>query len=234
MIGKILGFLKGPFQRKSNEIFYKQFIGENKLFFDIGANVGFKTEVFRKLGVTVVSVEPQHSCFDILKNKFTKDDKVKLVNNGIGSQRGSLKIKISSSSSLISTFSDKWTKDGRFNNFLYDQEQDVEVITFEDLIADYGVPDFAKIDVEGYEYEVISGLKQKIPCLSFEFTSEFFSDSIKIIDYLTSLGYKNFNYGQGEKMKLKLNEWLDKDSFLRHILSEIESNKGVWGDIYVK
>jgi len=145
-----------------------------------------------------------------------------------------LKIKISSSSSFISTFSDKWQKEGRFNNFVYDDEQNVEMITFDDLIAEFGVPDFAKIDVEGYEYEVISGLTKKIPCLSFEFTSEFFGDSIKIIEHLCSLGFSEFNYGQGEAMKLKLPNWLTKENFINHINNEIKTNKDLWGDIYAR
>ncbi len=123
MMGRIIALIKSPFKYFLNKKFYSQFVGDNKLFFDIGANVGFKTKVFRSLGVSVVSVEPQENCFAILKNKFGEDGKVKLVNKGISNQSGEMKIKISSSSSLISTFSDKWQKDGRFSNFVYDNEQ---------------------------------------------------------------------------------------------------------------
>ncbi len=234
MIKEIINIVKKPFQKKLNKNFYKQFIGDNKLFFDIGANIGFKTEVFRKIGVSVVSVEPQINCFEILKKKFSLDLNVKLVNKGIGNKKEFLKIKISSSSSLISTFSDKWKNDGRFNNFVYDQEQEVEIITFDDLITEFGVPDFAKIDVEGYEYEVVRGLSKKIPCISFEFTSEFFDDSKKIISHLWGLGYRSFNYGQGEKMKLHLENWLEKDEFVGYLSGEIKNDINIWGDIYAK
>lgn len=234
MLGRIINFLNKPFNYIANRNFYSQFIGANNLFFDIGANVGFKTGVFRSLGVSVVTVEPQKNCFEILFNKFGKDNKIKLVNKGISDHRGELKIKISSSTTLISTFSDKWQKDGRFNDFVYDGEQAVGVITFDDLVSTYGVPDFAKIDVEGYEYEVVSGLTKKIPCLSFEFTSEFFADSIKILNHLSSLGFTEFNYGQGEKMKLAYIKWISKADLMRDINSQIELDKNLWGDIYAR
>lgn len=234
MINRIITFLRTPFKFLENKKFYNQFIGKNKLFFDIGANIGFKTKVFRSLGINVVAVEPQENCFAILTNKFIEDNKVKLVNKGISNQRGEMKIKISSSSSLISTFSDKWQKDGRFNNFSYDKEQMVKVITFDDLVNEYGVPDFVKIDVEGYEYEVISGLNKKIPCLSFEFTSEFFTDSIKILEHLEKLGFTQFNYGDGEKMKLIFDNWLNKNEFVNYIINQIKENPNLWGDVYAK
>jgi FkbM family methyltransferase len=234
MLKKIVNFFNKPFNCIANRNFYSQFIGVNKLFFDIGANIGFKTGVFRSLDVNVVTVEPQKKCFEILLKKFGKDHRIKLVNKGISDHRGELKIKISSSTSLISTFSDKWQKDGRFNDFVYDGEQTVDVITFDDLVSSYGVPDFAKIDVEGYEYEVISGLTKKIPCISFEFTSEFFADSIKILNHFSSLGFTEFNYGQGEKMKLIYTKWISKADLVRDINSQIESDKNLWGDIYAR
>lgn len=234
MLSKILSVLKLPFNFQLNKKFYRQFIGQYSKFFDIGANVGFKTKVFRSLGVEVIAVEPQASCFNILKTKFNTDAKVKLVNKGISSEKGELKIKISSTSSYISTFSDKWQKEGRFNNYNYDGEQIVSVITFDDLISDYGMPDFVKIDVEGYEYEVIKGLSKKIPCLSFEFTSEFFNDAIKILNHLQDLGFSQYNCGLGEKMSLTLDQWVERDYFIDYLKKQIISNKDLWGDIYAK
>lgn len=234
MFGKIVNLLKYPFALKANKNFYSKFVGDNKLFFDIGANIGFKTKVFRDIGVKVIAVEPQKDCLKILKNKFSKDSQVVLVDKGISNQKCILKIKISSTSSGIATFSDKWQKEGRFNKYIYDKEQDVNMITMDDLINNYGIPDFCKIDVEGYEYEVISGLTKKIPCISFEFTSEFFDSTVKILNFLNNLGFKEFNFGTGEKMELRLKEWTGLENIIKVISGEIKNNSDLWGDIYAK
>ena len=48
-----------------------------------------------------------------------------------------------------------------------------KLIHYDDnMISRYGSPEFTKIDVEGYEFEVLNGLSQPIKTISFEFTSE--------------------------------------------------------------
>ncbi|MEN8172361.1 MAG: hypothetical protein ABFS03_05715, partial [Chloroflexota bacterium] len=42
--------------------FYSQFIASNDLCFDVGANRGSRTKIFRQLGTRVVAVEPQAAC----------------------------------------------------------------------------------------------------------------------------------------------------------------------------
>src|SRR5262245_14614026 len=46
---------------------YRPFIHPGDLCFDIGANYGFKTEVFLSLGARVVAFEPQPDCCQELK-----------------------------------------------------------------------------------------------------------------------------------------------------------------------
>ena len=46
-------------QYRAEISFYSNFISSNDLCFDIGANIGSKTEAFLAIGASVVAVEPQ-------------------------------------------------------------------------------------------------------------------------------------------------------------------------------
>ncbi|PIT88170.1 MAG: hypothetical protein COU29_04125 [Candidatus Magasanikbacteria bacterium CG10_big_fil_rev_8_21_14_0_10_36_32] len=234
IIHKIKKIISGLGNNQRMIEFYKQFIGKNNLFFDIGANVGDRTFVFRKIGVAVVAVEPQNKCAGILKKKFQKDSDVSIVQKGIGDKPGKMKINICSEADTISTFSEQWKTESRFKNLSFDKTEEVQIITLEDLVVEYGIPDFCKIDVEGYELPVILGLKTKIPCISFEFTSEFIDITEDCLEALFEKGYTEFNYTKGEEMKLVLTGWLDKEKFVSILKDNILTDSDLWGDIYAK
>ena len=64
------------------------------------------------------------------------------------------------------------------------------------IINEYGVPSFIKIDVEGYELSVLEGLTIPIECISVEFNSkdEILKNEEEIADtilkYYTDIGYE--------------------------------------------
>ena len=93
--------------------------------------------------------------------------------------------------------------------------------------------DLIKIDTEGHELEVLKGLTKKTGIISFEFTSEFFVDAIKCLDYLTLLGYQKFNYSEGERKKFNF-DWTSKDKILEEVENKIKTNDYLWGDIYAQ
>jgi hypothetical protein len=102
----------------------------------------------------------------------------------------------------------------------------------DDLIAQYGLPRFAKIDVEGFELNVIKGLTQAIPFLSLEFTPETRKSSFECLELLTRLGSPVFNFSEGESMLLHFPEWLDFTSMIA-FLESLSVRNEIWGDIYI-
>ena len=95
----------------------------------------------------------------LLKKKFNNISKVIILPCGISSKKESLKLKINTSNPLISTFSDHWNK-GRFSSSKWDKVIEVETTTLDQLINDYGHPRFIKIDVEGFEFEVLCDVQR--------------------------------------------------------------------------
>ena len=60
------------------------------------------------------------------------------------------------------------------------------------MIERYGIPDLIKIDVEGYEYNVLSGLTQKVNDICFEWHEEESEQLYRILEHLKNIGYTEF------------------------------------------
>ncbi|MEP6957170.1 MAG: FkbM family methyltransferase [Nitrospirota bacterium] len=210
--------------------FYSQFVKTGDLCFDVGANIGNKTKIFLELGARVVCIEPQPKCVDVLKEKY-KHANIAIVSKGLATQLGSRPLSICGSADAISTFSEKW-KTGRFRAYAWEPAVDVPVTNLDALIQEFGSPKFCKIDVEGFEYEVLQGLSTPISFLAFEFTREFIDDARLCIEHLGSLGCADFNYALGEAPALVLSNWADGNTLFKSI--EQNTDDLLWGDIYVR
>ena len=201
----------------------------NKLVFDVGANIGAKAEKFVARGHRVVCFEPQSACVSEIQKRFAQESTVTIVNKGISDKPGTLKLAVCSLAPTISTFSPEW-KRGRFSDFTWDQEIDVDVITLDQAIQEFGYPDYCKIDVEGFEPQVVRGLSTVIPLLSFEFTREVSDSARECLRHLAGLGYSYFNVSFGESGVFLFKNWVKQEEILK-LLNE-QRNPLFWGDIY--
>ena len=121
----------------------------------------------------------------------------------------------------------------RFGNNQWSSTVQVQVTTLDELISMYGLPVFIKIDVEGYEYEVISGLSQPVRFISIEFTPEYFENSVKVLEHLSLLGSYEVNFVIGESFKFYLDEWIKPERMVE-ILKDIKDKHRLWGDLYIQ
>ncbi len=216
--------------------FYSWFIKEGDWVFDVGANYGNRIKAFLQLNANVVAIEPQESCYKFLKLMFGK--KIHLVTKGLGTKEETRKFFIGDSST-ISSFSEEYIKavkdSGRFANNNWSKTAEIQMTTLDNLISQFGVPSFIKIDVEGFEKEVLTGLTQKIKALSFEYCApeqlEQALDCIRILS--TSNPKMKYNYSTGESMKFQLENWLMADEMIRLVESEKFIITG-FGDVYGK
>jgi FkbM family methyltransferase len=220
------------------EIFdlYSTFVSKGALCFDVGANIGNRIKIFIKLQADIVAVEPQAECVRVLRKVYGINRNLTIVQKALGESEGKAEIMISNSNT-ISSLSPEWIdsvrKSGRFTKYRWDEKQVISMTTLDKLIKKYGVPSFIKIDVEGFEYQVVKGLSQPVKALSFEFTPEFIESSFKCIDHLQRLGDILLNYSVGETMQLESKEWVTPQEMVR-ILSSFRGNNRLFGDVYVK
>ncbi|MCJ7682881.1 MAG: FkbM family methyltransferase [Desulfobacteraceae bacterium] len=214
--------------------FYLSLIPASGLIFDIGANLGNRTKIFSRMGARVIAVEPQTFCYEILNSFFRRDDKVTLIKAALGAEEGESEIFISSTHTL-SSMSPRWIEavkeSGRFSKRNWEGKENVRVTTLDRMIELYGNPDFIKVDAEGFEDRVISGLSKPARLLSLEFTPEYITPALSSLDHLNSLGPVEFNYSIGEFMELSLEKWGNINN-IKERVSSLDST--VFGDIYVR
>jgi len=217
-----------------------------KLIFDIGCNHGNMTDVFLLHTDKVICFEPNPRLVEHLKRKFSSylNDRVIIDSRGLSN---SIEKKVFRISNLdtISTFSDDWITKSRFavaNNcnlkgqYHWNEEVIVQTATLDQVIKEYGIPDFVKIDVEGYELEVIRGLNKlhKDTVFSFEWAEEQYDKMNEIITHLKNLGYEKFAFTYGDFVTFGENlNWTSWEDLNIH--EDIDVNrKNRWGMILFK
>jgi hypothetical protein len=109
------------------------------------------------------------------------------------------------------------------------------VTTLDALIAEYGRPSFCKIDVEGYELQVIEGLSQPIRTISFEYNVRYLDLAEACLKRLRRFGPFAVNVSLGETQELAAGTWWDFESFKPFLRDELASHPHLlWGDIFVR
>jgi FkbM family methyltransferase len=234
-------FLPTQYDKEQRELykarlhFYSQFIKKGDVCFDVGANVGDRTALFLELGAKVVAVEPQESCCKILEKRF--GNKITLIKKGVGSKAEMKDFYISNQHSQVSSFSKDWIDDvkkDRFKNVEWNEVKQIEIVTLDSLVEKFGTPHFIKIDVEGFEYEVLKGLTKPFKCLSFEFAIPENNVGLNnCINYLNTITKTlKFNYAIQDNTNLELTNWVSFNEM--DCLTATEGFQSHFaGDIYV-
>ncbi len=237
-LGRSLLIYYGPIWRRGRMAsFYRQFIAKGDLCFDLGAHVGNRVRAWRRLGARVIAVEPQPNCLRVLRYLYGRDAAVEIVTSAVGTSNGRTTLFASSSNPSLSTIAGDWLTevtegDRRFAPIQWDTRVEVDVTTLDDLITRYGKPVFCKIDVEGSELQVLRGLTQPLPALSFEFLPVSIERAFGCVDRLASLGAYRFRWSKAETMRWSCPSWVDGDG-IKEILAAQPAD-GRSGDVYAR
>jgi FkbM family methyltransferase len=229
-------------RRKLRDIagLYRHFISPGDLCFDVGANVGEMSQIMLNLGARVIAVEPQDENIHELRARLSANPDLVVVPKAMASRIGSadlLVCEFSDCSSMSPEFVAAVQRSGRLPSDVYkwNEVRQVPTTTLDELIREYGVPRFVKIDVEGFEDEVIRGCSQKLNALSFEFTPERLQPALTCIGALEHLGSVEFNYCLRRKTTLELSKWVSGEEVtnqLKNMSYVVYTGPG--GDLYAR
>lgn len=196
----------------------KSFLKPGMICYDLGANIGFYTLLSAYLTFPngkVISLEPVNKTFERLKANIDINDK---ISNCVSCY----KIAASNSAGELEIFTA--SKDlHAWNSLVAPQNKDeftkeiIKTISLDSLFENENlpVPNFIKIDVEGWEENVLIGAKQILtkfsPTLLIEFTKENLlradTSYQKLINILSDYGYNLYEYIPRFKKLVLVDDW---------------------------
>ncbi|SDW43185.1 FkbM family methyltransferase [Roseicitreum antarcticum] len=239
-IGTWLGFLRSvviyhnPVNSAPIRRLYRNLLKEENLVFDIGAHVGTRARAMRAAGARVIALEPQAPFSTYLRWTLPRD--IRLIEAAAGRSESIAQMAVSSRhptvSSLKTGFVEAASATPGFEKVKWDMIQNVRVTTLDALIAEEGVPRYIKIDVEGFELDVLAGLSHPVEIISVEYLPGLPDLTIAVIDRLMELGQYRFNPVRGEEGDFLWDQWSDAETVKRWLRSLAAHEKS--GDLYAR
>jgi len=147
----------------------KRILGEASVIIDAGANVG---DTSRDLsywfpGATIFAFEPVKDTFSLLTKNSAGKKNIHPINMGLGSKNEKIKILLSSENTINSL------KVTEICDHITGSE-DIDIVRLDRFLEnkDLNYIDILKIDVEGFEFEVMAGcsslIKSAVKCIYLE------------------------------------------------------------------
>ncbi|PWU08516.1 MAG: hypothetical protein C5B47_04580 [Verrucomicrobia bacterium] len=222
--------------RKGMHRFYSQFVGPGDLVFDVGANVGDYTEMFARLGARVLAIEANPELIATL-SKIRPRRRIRVEAVAVGSSDGWADLFVCGQDQL-GTLSKEWIdvaeKSERLSGFKWKSSGRVRVTTLDSLIDRHGLPDFIKVDVEGFESEVLEGLRSLPKVLSFEFNAENALAAEVCLHKRCIPEDAKFNLIIQLNMRFEFPSWITREELINYLRSPAIKDSATWGDIFVR
>jgi FkbM family methyltransferase len=215
---------------------YSGFVKSGDLVFDVGAHAGNRTRAFAALGCRVVAVEPQPDFARLLRMLFGRNPNVTVVEVAVSHRRGRSMLALSERTPTVTTLAPEWldarAREPGFKGVEWNRRIEVETTTLDLLVERFGPPSFIKMDVEGSEPAILTGLSRPVPAVSFEYLPWTPEEPAACISRLLDLGRYEFNWSVGEGYQIASERWLTDLEILEALRTPEAQNRA--GDVYAR
>jgi FkbM family methyltransferase len=171
------------------------------LILDVGANIGQFVEGIRRGGFTgsIVSFEPVKQAFDELSQRATTDDRWLAVHSALGAESGKASINVSNHTTMSSfrTIKSHFVTTRSWAGI--SRHEIVPITTLDAVFSDYvDLSDrvLLKIDVQGFEDQVLLGASQSLPHIAAvqleAAITPTYEDEPELSEYIASLRRQGF------------------------------------------
>lgn len=162
----------------------------NDVIFDVGMHKGQDTAYYLHKDYKVISVEADPQLADEAKNRFQEyiqTGQLTILNIGICDFIGEKEFWICEGNSVWNSFNKKFSS----RDELPYHSIHIPCLTFEQILAEYGIPFYLKVDIEGNDILCLKALR------SFEEKPKYVSVELdenieEILDIFRGLGYERF------------------------------------------
>jgi len=167
------------------------------LIYDVGAHRGEDTDFYLRKGFRVVAVEADPVLAAKLRENFASaihSGQLAVVEAAVADVPGEIEFFHNEQSSVWGTIHQEWAERNEKMGAPSSRVK-VRAVRFEDLLREFGVPYYLKVDIEGADMLCISALgsvKDKPRFVSVESTKTSWASLLAEFDILESLGYRRF------------------------------------------
>lgn len=169
----------------------------NDLIYDVGMHKGEDAAFYLKKGFDVVGIEANPQLCETCARRFVTEvasGRLQIINKAISNSGGAIDFFFNEQKSVWGTANYEWVKRNESRGTVSHSAK-VEATTIQNVILQFGVPYYMKIDIEGSDSLCLEGLlmvKGRPKYVSVESSATSIRDTFKQLTLLERLGYTRF------------------------------------------
>jgi FkbM family methyltransferase len=203
-----------------------------RMLFDIGSNKGLYTDANINKYDKFILIDANKDLCNQLRNKYHNNPNIIIEQKIVSKDKTD--IFYISNAHTISTCDIEWINNSRFtHSYSFTKTTGNESITIDELVEKYGIPSYIKIDVEGYELNVLKSMSKKYCPIGFEWAEEKKNELLLSLEYVKSLGFENFCIQKEDNYTYIPEKWISYEEIYEILknLCNID-RKYEWGMIH--